>query len=88
MANTLYLENCLDSLEALPAELKRNFTLMHDLDNKNRTLLQEIDGASDDYLRKARGNLLFCFVFIPILYNFMSHFKPYFCHILATFQCF
>ncbi len=54
MAGTLYLENCLDSLENLPGELKRNFTLMHDLDQKNRSLLQEIDASSDEYLRKAR----------------------------------
>lgn len=54
MANTLYLENCLDSLEALPGELRRNFTLMHDLDVKNRSMLQDIDAASDEYLRKAR----------------------------------
>ena len=27
---------------------------MHDLDQKNRTLLQNIDEASDEYLRKAR----------------------------------
>ena len=54
MANTLHLEHCLDSLEALPGELKRNFTLMHDLDQKNKNLLQEIDSASDEYLRKAR----------------------------------
>jgi len=54
MATTLHLEQCLDSLEALPGELRRNFTLMHDLDEKNRTLLQNIDAASDDYLRKAR----------------------------------
>ena len=53
MAN-LHLEHCLESLEALPGELRRNFTLMHDLDHKNKTLLQDIDAASDDYLRKAR----------------------------------
>merc|ERR1712025_539093 len=53
MAN-LHLEHCLDSLEALPGELRKNFTLMHDLDQKNRTLLQNIDEASDEYLRKAR----------------------------------
>jgi len=54
MANMLHLEQCLDSLEALPGELRRNFTLMHDLDHKNKSLLQEIDTASDEYLRKAR----------------------------------
>ena len=53
MAN-LHLEHCLDSLEALPGELRKNFTIMHDLDQKNRSLLQNIDEASDEYLRKAR----------------------------------
>ena len=35
MATHLYLEQYLDSLESLPAELRRNFTLMHDLVNVN-----------------------------------------------------
>ena len=51
---TFYLEQYLDSLGSLPAELRRNFTLMHDLDNKNKSILQEVDGASDEYLRKVR----------------------------------
>ena len=50
--NTLYLEHYLDSLESLPRELRRNFTLMHDLDLKNKTILQDVDAASDEYLRK------------------------------------
>ena len=54
MTSSLYLEQYLDSLESLPSELKRNFTLMHDLDLKNKNLLQEIDASSDEYLRKAR----------------------------------
>jgi len=54
MTNSLYLEQYLDSLEPLPGELRRNFNLMHDLDNKNKNLLQDIDTASDEYLRKAR----------------------------------
>lgn len=54
MTNSLYLEQYLDSLEPLPGELRRNFNLMHDLDNKNKSLLQDIDTASDEYLRKAR----------------------------------
>ena len=40
MATHLYLEQYLDSLESLPAELRRNFTLMHDLVNvKNLQIL-------------------------------------------------
>ena len=54
MTNSLYLEQYLDSLEPLPGELRRNFNLMHDLDSKNKQLLQDIDTASDEYLRKAR----------------------------------
>jgi len=54
MSSSLYLEQYLDSLEPLPAELRRNFTLMHDLDTKNRTILEDVDSASDDYLRKVR----------------------------------
>ena len=53
--NTLYLEQYLDSLASLPDELRRNFTLMHDLDLKNKTILQDVDAASDEYLRKVRG---------------------------------
>merc|ERR1711983_35782 len=51
---TLYLESYLDSLEPLPGELRRNFTLMHDMDQKNKGLLNQIDSSSDEYLQKAR----------------------------------
>ena len=34
MATAMYLEHYLDSLESLPTELKRNFTLMADLDTR------------------------------------------------------
>ncbi len=54
MSSSLYLEQYLDSLEPLPGELRRNFTLMRDLDSKNRAILQEVDAASDEYLRKVR----------------------------------
>jgi len=43
-----------DSLESLPGDLRRNFTLMHDLDVKNKNILREVDSASDEYLRKVR----------------------------------
>ena len=51
-ANSVYLEQYVDSLETLPAELRRNFTLMHDLDTKNKAILQNVDAASDEYLQK------------------------------------
>ncbi len=53
-SSTLYLEQYLDSLEPLPSELRRNFTLMHDLDVKNKNMLKDIDSAADEYLRKVR----------------------------------
>ncbi|TRY69549.1 hypothetical protein TCAL_07622 [Tigriopus californicus] len=53
-SSTLYLEHYLDSLESLPGDLRRNFTLMHDLDRKNRTILQEADALADEYLSKVR----------------------------------
>ena len=33
-ASTFYLEHYLDSLEDLPADLKNNFSRMHDLDKR------------------------------------------------------
>ena len=49
-----YLEHYLDSLETLPGELRRNFTKMTDKDVMNKDIMVQIDGASDDYLRKVR----------------------------------
>merc|ERR1712080_691710 len=49
-----YLEHYLDSLETLPGELKRNFTKMQDMDRRNKDIMIQIDGASDEYLRKVR----------------------------------
>merc|ERR1712088_477829 len=43
-----------DSLDSLPGELRRNFTLMHDMDEKNRNILRDVDAASDEYLRKVK----------------------------------
>ena len=54
MTSTLYLEHYLDSLESLPADLRRNFNLMHELDKKNKSILEDVDSASDEYLRKVR----------------------------------
>merc|ERR1712127_69975 len=43
-----------DSLENLPGELRKNFTKMHDKDVMNKDIMVQIDGASDEYLRKER----------------------------------
>jgi len=52
MTTSSYLEHYLDSLDSLPGEVRRNFNLMYDLDGKNKNILQEVDAASDEYLRK------------------------------------
>jgi inhibitor of growth protein 4 len=54
MTTAVYLEHYLDSLEALPLELQRNFNLMRDLDTRSQNLLKEIDGLAEDYLNNVR----------------------------------
>lgn len=54
MATALYLEHYLDSLENLPIELQRNFTLMRDLDKRAQDLLKDIDRLTGDYLKNVR----------------------------------
>lgn len=51
MTSALYLEHYLDSLENLPTELQRNFTLMRELDSRAQALMKDIDFLSDEYLR-------------------------------------
>ncbi|CAH1175928.1 unnamed protein product [Phaedon cochleariae] len=51
MTSALYLEHYLDSLEHLPIELQRNFTLMRDLDSRSQGLMKNIDLLADEYLR-------------------------------------
>eukprot|EP00794_Sanderia_malayensis_P015163 gene15163-16722_t len=55
MASSLYLEHYLDSIENLPYELQRNFTLLRDLDQRAHDLLTEIDKICDDYVTNIRG---------------------------------
>ncbi|KAE8745148.1 hypothetical protein FOCC_FOCC008214 [Frankliniella occidentalis] len=55
MTSAVYLENNLDSLEHLPIELLRNFTLMKDLDTRARDLMQSIDRQANTYLQNVRG---------------------------------
>jgi len=40
--------------ETLPGELRKNFTKMTDKDVMNKDIMVQIDGASDEYLRKVR----------------------------------
>lgn len=50
MTSALYLENYLDGLEHLPAELRRNFYLMRELDNRVQTLMKTIDKECNDFM--------------------------------------
>uniref|UniRef100_A0A182M841 Inhibitor of growth protein n=1 Tax=Anopheles culicifacies TaxID=139723 RepID=A0A182M841_9DIPT len=51
MTSALYLEHYLDGLEHLPNELKRNFTLMRDLDSRGQMLMKSIDEKADEFLK-------------------------------------
>merc|ERR1712227_91061 len=55
MASSLYLEHYLDSIENLPYELQRNFTLLRDLDQRAHDLLSEIDKICEEYVSKIKG---------------------------------
>ncbi|KAK4878984.1 hypothetical protein RN001_007130 [Aquatica leii] len=55
MTSALYLEHYLDSLEHLPIELQRNFTLMRDLDSRAQTLMKNIDTLADTYLKNQKS---------------------------------
>eukprot|EP00063_Salmo_salar_P022461 XP_013997296.1 PREDICTED: inhibitor of growth protein 4-like isoform X2 [Salmo salar] len=49
MAAGMYLEHYLDSIENLPFELQRNFTLMRDLDTRTEDLKGQIDSLAREY---------------------------------------
>ncbi|XP_071943931.1 inhibitor of growth protein 4-like [Antedon mediterranea] len=55
MAMALYLEQYLDSIENLPFELQRNFTLMRDLDQRSQDLSKEIDGMTKEYITSVKS---------------------------------
>jgi len=50
----MYLEHYLDSLESLPVELSRNFSLMRDLDLQAQDILSQIDDSTDEYMRTSK----------------------------------
>lgn len=49
MASALYLENFLESIEYLPPEMKRNFALIGDLDQRAQDTMKEIDTCKKSY---------------------------------------
>jgi len=54
MANSLYLEQYLESIESLPYDLQRNFSLQRDLDQRAHDLLEDIDKLCEEYIGKVR----------------------------------
>ncbi|XP_064398780.1 inhibitor of growth protein 5-like isoform X2 [Halichondria panicea] len=55
MASALYLENFLESIETLPQELQRNFTVLRTLDQKTEDIKSEIDQSSQKYRLEVEG---------------------------------
>lgn len=45
-----YLEHFLESLDTLPTDLHRNFTLMRDLDERTQDLIRKINTESESYM--------------------------------------
>ncbi|XP_023646305.1 inhibitor of growth protein 5a isoform X2 [Paramormyrops kingsleyae] len=54
MATAIYLEHYLDSIENLPCELQRNFTLMRELDSRTEEKKNEIDKLAAEYIANVR----------------------------------
>lgn len=54
MANS-YLEHFLESLDTLPTDLQRNFTLMRDLDERTQELIRKINNESENYMESAHN---------------------------------
>lgn len=52
--STSYLEQYLDSLDSLPIELQRNFTLMRELDSRAQDVMKTIDKMAEDYLNNIK----------------------------------
>lgn len=49
MASAIYLENFLETIEHLPKELQRNFSLMKDLDQRTKDTTNEVEEWVRDY---------------------------------------
>lgn len=46
------LEEYLENMETLPVEVRRNFKLMKELDNRAHDIMKNIDGQSKDYMKE------------------------------------
>ncbi|KAF0287082.1 Inhibitor of growth protein 4 [Amphibalanus amphitrite] len=55
MAHSIHLEHYLDSLESLPAELRRNLTLLRDLDERAEGLSGSLVREADRYSAEVAG---------------------------------
>merc|ERR1712059_208902 len=51
---TYYLGGYLNSLTSLPLDVKKNFSKMSELDQRNNDISLEVEGMSEDYLRKVK----------------------------------
>ena len=51
MASAIYLENFLESIEYLPKELQRSFSLMRDLDQRTHDVMKEVEQNTKEYKR-------------------------------------
>jgi inhibitor of growth protein 4 len=56
MNSGTYLDKYLDSVSNLPSEVKRNFTLMQELDAQCQGLLDKLEQSTRNYLKKKRDN--------------------------------
>ncbi|XP_048861023.1 LOW QUALITY PROTEIN: inhibitor of growth protein 5-like [Brienomyrus brachyistius] len=54
MAKAIYLEHYLDSIESLPCELQRSFTLMRELDTRTEEKKGEIDKLAVEYIANVK----------------------------------
>ncbi|XP_047138572.1 inhibitor of growth protein 4 [Hydra vulgaris] len=54
MSNSFYLEHYLESIEGLPYDLQRNFSLQKDLDQRAHDLLDDIDKLCEEYISKVK----------------------------------
>ncbi|KAL4624737.1 inhibitor of growth protein 5-like isoform X1 [Arapaima gigas] len=55
MATAMYLEHYLDSIESMPCELQRNFTLMRELDDRTEEKKGEIDDLAAEYIANVKS---------------------------------
>lgn len=52
-----YLEGLIESLSTLPAEMRRNLELMKDMDGSCSSLMEEIMGLQQDYLKRVEEKM-------------------------------